>query len=305
MAFEVGKVAYSLLCTPSGGIKRDVAVARKSADTYWIFTGNGTVPLELDWFRRNQGDYDVTIRDRSKHYAALGLFGPNARNVLEKVTPNQIGNAAFPHYTWQNLEIGFANVYAMRISYVGELGWELHMPLDAALAVRDTLWEAGREWDLVQCGVGAMRSMRVEKGYRLWGADIYTEHNPYEAGMGWLVRLKKDNFIGKRALQIIRDEIKANGLKRRLVTLTIDDPAAILTGNEPVFASNGAARTPLGQVTSGGYGHSIGKYIAFAYLPIDYTRAGTQVEVEYLTRRFAATVTADCLFDPQNERMLM
>lgn len=305
MTFDVGKVVYSLLCTPKGGIKRDVAVARKSADAYWVFTGNGTLPLELDWFRRNRGDFAVTIRDQTKAYAALGLFGPNARNVLEKVTPNDVSNDAFPLYTWQNIEIGMSNVYAMRMSYVGELGWELHMPLDVALAVRDELWEAGREFGLVQCGVGAMRSMRVEKGYRLWGADIYTEHNPYEAGMGWLVRLKKDNFIGKKALQAIRADIKANGLKHRLVTITIDDPAAIPTGNEPVFGINGSTDQLLGRITSGGYGHSIGKYIGFAYLPIEHTKAGTQVEIEYLTRRFPATVTQDCLFDPKNERMLM
>ena len=303
MNFAVGKVVYSLLCTPKGGIKRDVAVARKSAETYWVFTGNGTLPLELDWFRRNRGDYAVTILDKAQTWAAIGLFGPNARKVLEQVTPNDVSNAAFPFYTWQNIEIGMANVYAMRISYVGELGWEFHMPMDVALAIRDELWQAGRDYDLVQCGIGAMRSMRVEKGYRVWGGDIYTEHNPYEAGMGWMVKLKKDNFIGKSALKAIHQEIKANGLKRRLVTITIDDPAAVPTGNEPVFGVNGSAEKMLGQITSGGYGHSVGKYVGFGYLPIDYTQPGTQLEIEYLTKRYPATVAADCLFDPDNARM--
>ena len=178
------------------------------------------------------------------------------------------------------------------------------MPMDQALSVRDELWEAGQEFGLVQCGVGAMRSMRVEKGYRVWGGDIYTEHNPYEAGMGWMVKLKKESdFVGKEALTAIRADIKANGLKRRLVTITIDSPAAVPTGNEPVYGTNGSSGKVVGQITTGGYGYSIGKYIAFGYLPIEYTKPGTKLEVEYLTERYPAMVEEDCLFDPQNERL--
>ena len=304
MNFEVGSVVYSLLCTHKGGIKRDVAVARKADNSYWIFTGNATLPLEMDWFKRHVGQHDVSISEKSRTWAAIGLFGPNARKVLEKVTPNDVSNDRFPFYTWQNIEIGMSEVYAMRISYVGELGWEFHMPMDQALMVRDQLWEAGREFDLVQCGLGAMRSMRVEKGYRVWGGDIYTEHHPYEAGMGWMVKLKKESdFIGKAALKAIRADIKANGLKRRLVTIAIDDPAAIPTGNEPVYGTNGSTDKLLGQITSGAYGYSVGKFVGFGYLPLEYTQPGTEVEVEYLTKRYSATVTEDCLFDPQNERM--
>ncbi|MEM8856701.1 MAG: FAD-dependent oxidoreductase [Chloroflexota bacterium] len=304
MDFAEGDVVYSLLCTPKGGIKRDVAVARKSADKYWVFTGNGTLPLEKAWFEQHAEGFDVAISEKSKTHSAIGLFGPNARKVLEKVTPKDVSNDAFPFYTWQNIEIGMANVFAMRISYVGELGWEFHMPMDQALAIRDELWEAGQEFGLVQCGVGAMRSMRVEKGYRVWGGDIYTEHNPYEAGMGWMVKLKKkSDFVGKEALTAIRADIKAHGLKRRLVTISIDSPAAVPTGNEPVFGTNGSSGKVVGQITTGGYGYSIGKYIAFGYLPIEYTKPGTQLEIEYLTERYPAQVEADCLFDPQNERM--
>lgn len=295
MNIPVGRVTYTLLCTPKGGIKRDITAARLAENRYWFFTGNGTLPLELDWFRRHASGYTVTIRDLSHSYAALGLFGPNARHILQKVTPNNVSNDAFPFYSWQTLEIGMATVYAMRISYVGELGWELHMPMDVALAVRDELWTAGREFDLVSCGVGAMRSMRVEKGYRLWGSDIYTEHNPYEAGMGWMVKLNKGEFIGREALQTI----KSQPLSRRLVTLTLDDPNVMPTGNEPVF-SNG---TCIGQITSGNYGYNLGKYIAFGYLPLPHTQPGTQLEIEYLAQRYPATVTADALFDAANERM--
>jgi len=127
MDFAEGKVVYSLLCTPKGGIKRDVAVARKSAHTYWVFTGNGTLPLEMAWLQHHRGDYSIHISEKSKTWAAIGLFGPHARDLLAQVTPNDVSNEAFPFYTWQNIEIGLATVYAMGLSYVGELGWEFHM----------------------------------------------------------------------------------------------------------------------------------------------------------------------------------
>lgn len=295
MDIRVGRVTYTLLCTPKGGIKRDVAVARLAEDKYWLCTGIGTLPQELDWLERLAEGYDVTVRSEAQNYAAIGLFGPNARNVLQQVTNADLSNDAFPFYTWQHIEIGMATVYAMRISYVGELGWELHMPMEDALAVYEQLWDAGREFDLVQCGVGAMRSMRFEKGYRLWGSDIYTEHNPYEAGMGWLVKLKKDDFVGKDALTKLKNE----PLTRQLVVLTLDDPNAVVTGNEPIF-SNGDM---LGQITSGNYGYSVGKYIAFGYVPPAFAKAGTELEVEYLGGRFTAVVAPDALFDAKNGRM--
>ncbi len=295
MDIKVGRVTYTLLCTPNGGIKRDVAVSRLADDHYWMFTGNATLPQEFDWLRRLSDGYDITLQDHSQNYAAIGLFGPNARKVLEKVTTNDVSNEAFPFYTWQTIEIGMASVYAMRISYVGELGWEFHLPMDAALAVYDELWEAGREFGLTPAGTGAMRSMRLEKGYRVWGGDINTEHNPYEAGMGWLVKLNKGDFVGRDALA----KIKEQPLTRRLVTITINDPNAVVTGNEPIF-DNG---TCIGQITTGNYGYNIGKYIALGYVPLAYTEPGTQLEIEYLTDRFPAVVTEDVLFDPKNERM--
>ena len=307
MDIPAGRVTYTLLCTPNGGIKRDLAVARLADDRYWFFTGNGTLPQEVDWLQRLAATHPaaqpITIRDHSQNYAALGLFGPNARGVLEQVTPNDVSNDAFPFYTWQTIEVGAAIVYAMRISYVGELGWELHMPMDVALAVRDELWEAGRDFGLVSCGVGAMRSMRLEKGYRLWGGDIDTTHNPYEAGMGWLVKLKKGDFVGRDALV----ELKKQEPTRRLVTLTLDDPNAVVTGNEPIFVaslngnrSNGHC---IGQITSGNFGYSVGKYVALGYVPPANAEPGTQLEVEYLAERFPAVVAEDVLFDPRNERM--
>ena len=298
MDIPVGRVTYTLWCTPKGGIKRDLAAARIAEDRYWFFTGAGTLPLELAWLQHFASGRAITVRDLSQSYAALGLFGPNARKILEKVTPNDVSNEAFPFYTWQTIEIGMTQVYAMRISYVGELGWELHMSMDVALAVRDELWEAGRDLGLISCGVGAMRSMRLEKGYRLWGGDIYTEHNPYEASMDWLVKLKKGDFIGRDALVALKQE----KLSRRLVTITLDDPNAVLTGNEPIFAASSNSNSDsngscIGQITSGNYGYSVGKYVAMGYLQTDYARPGTRLEVEYLAERHSAVVAEDVLFD--------
>ncbi len=300
MDMPIGNVQYTLLCTQSGGIKRDLAAARMADDHYRMFTGQGTLPQELDWLQRLARDkFDVRVSDGSAQHATLGLMGPNARRVLEKVTPNDVSNEAFPFYTWQKIEIGMAEVFAMRISYVGELGYELYVSPDQALAVRDLLWEAGREFDIIGAGVGAMRSMRFEKGYRLFGADIYTEHNPYEAGMGWMVKLKKGDFVGRNALQKIRADVRENGFSRRLVTLLIDDPNAVVMGNEPVYDGDKV----IGQITSGNYGYSVGKYVAFGYVPPAYASAGTTLAVEFMNKRFAATVGADAQFDPKNERM--
>ncbi|MDX1522301.1 MAG: aminomethyltransferase family protein, partial [Anaerolineae bacterium] len=185
--------------------------------------------------------------------------------------------------------------FAMRLSYVGELGWEFHLPPDVALAVRDELWTAGREFGLIAAGVGAMRSMRLEKGYRLWGADITTEDNPFEAGMGWMVKLNKGEFVGREALCQLSEQPPT----RRLVTLTVDDPNAVVTGNEPIF-ENGRC---IGRVTSGNFGYSVGKIIALGYLPPEFAQPGTRLEIEYLGDRYPAVVAQDVLFDPSNARM--
>ena len=216
--------------------------------------------------------------------------------VLEKVTPNDVGNDAFPFYTWQRIEIGMAKVYAMRISYVGELGWEIHMTPDVALAVYDDIFAAGQEYNITPVGLGAMRNMRVEKGYRVWGADINTEYNPFEAGMSWLVKLKKkSDFIGKAALS----ELKTQALERRLITLAIDDVNAVVTGNEPVFYQGEC----ISYITSAGHAYSLGCIVAFAYVPIAQAVQGVELEVEYLGGRYVARVIQDVPFDPDNEGM--
>lgn len=292
----VGSVIYTLWLTPKGGIKRDLTVARLAPDCFWMFVGEGTLPQDLAWVRAMAPhDGTVYIHDISNSFTALGLWGPNARKVLAKVTHTDLSNEAFPYFSSQWIEIGAARVLALRISYAGELGWELHIPMDQALLVWDLLWEAGREFDLAPAGLGAFDSLRLEKGYRLWGKDIYTEYNPYEAGMGWTVRLKKDKFIGREACL----ELKEKTLKKRLCCLTMQKPGAVALGYEPIF--NNA--TCIGHVTSANFGYSVQKFILYAYLPVAHAAEGTELEVEHAGRRWAATVSRDPQFDPQMRRL--
>lgn len=295
MGIDVGQVTYTLLCTPNGGIKRDMAVSRLGEKRYWLFTGSGTLPQEIDWLQRLRGDFAVDIRDLSQNYGTIGLFGAGARDVLQAATPDDVCNDAFPFYSWQMIEIGMARLYAQRISYVGELGWELYVEPDAAGHVWDVLWEAGQQFGVVAAGVGAMRSMRCEKGYRLWGSDMHTETNPYEAGMEWLVKLKKGDFVGRDALL----KLKREPLERQLVTILIDDAEAAVTGNEPILV-NGHC---IGQVMSGNFGYSVGKYIAFGYVPVEFSAVGTVLEIEYLGKQFRAIIGENCMFDRGNVRL--
>jgi dimethylglycine oxidase len=225
----------------------------------------------------------------------LGIWGPNARAILQKVSSADLGNGGFPYYTGQWIEIGMARVYAMRISYAGELGWELHIPIDSSLPVWDLVWGAGRDFQMIAAGMGAFDSLRLEKGYRLWGGDIYTEYNVYEAGLGWTAKMSKPDFVGKGATA----SAKAAGLKKKLICLTLTDPQATLQGYEAIFAGD----HNIGHVTTANMGYSVGKYIAYAYVPKEFSAEGTQLDVLYFNQRFSAVVTKEPLYDPTMSRL--
>jgi glycine cleavage system aminomethyltransferase T len=196
--------------------------------------------------------------------------------------------------TARPIHVGEVPVLAQRISYVGELGWELYGPTESGARVWDLLFAAGREHGLIAAGLGAFDSLRLEKGYRLWGQDIHTEHDPLEAGLGFAVRWDKE-FTGKTALEAIRDA----GPASRLVAMTLDDDRHVVLGKEPILHDGRV----VSYVTSANYGYSIGRGIVYGYLPVDLAVEGTSVEVEYLGDRYAATVAADPLFDPKGERL--
>jgi glycine cleavage system aminomethyltransferase T len=293
----VGSIVYTAALTPRGGIRLDLTIARKERELFRVVTGGGSGQHDLAWLRAQVRDGErVTITERTGSLFALGLWGPRARDVLTAVTEADVSNDAFPYMTARYLNVGEVGpVWAQRISYAGELGWELYGQFAMGQRAWDLLWEAGREHGIVAAGGGAFDSLRLEKGYRLWGQDIHTEHDPLEAGLGFAVRWDKD-FQGRQALERIRDD---GGPAARLTCMTLDDPAAVVMGKEPIFADGSV----VSYVTSAAYGFSIGRGIVYGYLQADLAVEGTQVEVEYFGQSIAATVTAEPLWDPKGERL--
>jgi glycine cleavage system aminomethyltransferase T/glycine/D-amino acid oxidase-like deaminating enzyme len=290
----VGALVYTSMLTARGGIRCDLTVARKADELFRLVTGGGSGQHDLAWLRAQiRDDERVTVTERTGGLFALGLWGPRARDVLEAVTDADVSNDAFPYMTGRYLNVGEVGpVWAQRISYVGELGWELYGQIAMGDRVWELLWEAGRDAGLVAAGLGAFDTLRLEKGYRLWGQDIDTERDPISAGLGFAVKTNGRNFQGRAALE-------TRTATHVLACLTLDDPAAVVLGKEPVRVGGEA----VGYVTSAGYGYTVGRGIAYAYLPAGAAVEGAKAEIEYLGERYAATVSAEPLVDPKGERL--
>ena len=291
-----GRVTYTAMLDQAGGIKCDLTVTRLAEDRFLVVTGGAMGLHDLGWMRKNlSDDGTVTVSDVSAAQCCIGVWGPKARELMTQVCNDDLTNDGFPYLSARRITVGEVPALAVRISYVGELGWELYGPTEQGLKLWDTLWEAGQSLGVVAAGGGAFDSLRLEKGYRLWGQDIHTEYNPYEAGTGFAVRLKKGDFIGREALVRARSE----GLTRMLCCMTLDDPDAVVMGKEPILHADDV----LGYVTSAGYGYTIGRGIVYGYLPAEHSQVGTRVDVLYFGERRAATVAAEPLFDPTMERL--
>jgi dimethylglycine oxidase len=289
----IGKVTYTAMLTARGGIRCDVTVTRLAADRFLLITGGASGMHDLAWLRGHlPDDNSVQIRDRTSAHCCLGLWGPRARDLLRRVCADDLSHAGFPYFTARQIIVGHVPVWAARVSYVGELGWELYTPTEYGGALWDALWEAGQPLGLTAAGGGAFDSLRLEKGYRLWGADIHTEYTPYEAGLGFAVNLKKGDFLGRGAL--VRS--KAEGIACRLCCLTFDDPRVVVMGKEPILDGDHL----LGYVTSANYGYAVGASIAYGYLPTAYATPGTPVAVQFFGTRYPATVAREPLYDPTN-----
>ncbi len=289
-----GSLIYTQFLNARGGIESDVTICRMNAHLFTVITGSNFVASDLGWMRMHlPDDGSVTVEEITDRWAVLGLWGPRARAVLQVLTSADLSNSAFPYMTAQTVEIGKNEVWAQRVTYVGELGWELYLHRDHAGEVWDALMDAGQAHGLRPAGYKALESLRLEKGYRYWSADITPQENPLEAGLGFCVKFKKD-FIGREVLL----KIKAEGLKRKLSTITID-PRALIYGGEPVYAEGQL----LGRLRSGGYGYTVGQTIGLVYLPLALTPLGTRLEVEAFGERFPAEVAPDVLYDPNGERV--
>ncbi|MCZ6632195.1 MAG: FAD-dependent oxidoreductase [bacterium] len=292
----VGKIIYTSMLNKNGGIQCDLTITRLGSDLFLVLAGGATGLRDLAWMRlQAPADGSVQITDITSNYCGLGLWGPRGRDVLQQVCDNDISNQAFPYFTAGRLTIDLVPALALRLSYVGELGWEIYTPTEYGLRLWDILWEAGLSSGMIALGGGAFDSLRLEKGYRLWGADIHTEYTPYEAGLAWMVDFNKGDFLGREALL----RIQAQGVSRKLCCMTLDDPDAVILGKEPIFADGRV----LGYVTSTNRGYTVDKHIAYGYLPVPYARQGTRVEVEYFGERYKATVVKEPLYDPERRRM--
>ena len=255
-----GRLTYTQLLNTRGGIEADLTVARLSDDRFYVVSGTGFRTHDLAWIREHvpQGA-NVRIDDITEAYGTLSLMGPHARDVLASVTDADVSNETFRFGHVREIEIAGAAVLALRVTYVGELGWELHIPIEATGEVFDALMEAGKPWEIRPIGYRALESLRLEKGYRAWGSDITPNDTPFEAGLGWAVKHNSNTgFIGEAALTALAGQ----PLPKRFAGFVIDDPDALLLGRETILRNG----EPVGYLTSGGYGYTIGKSIGYGYV---------------------------------------
>jgi sarcosine dehydrogenase len=302
VAKPVGSLVYTQMLNDKGGIECDLTCARIAEDDYYIVTGTGFATHDFDWIARNiPGDLHAELVDVTSAYSVLSLMGPNARAVLEKVTSSDVSNAGFPFGRVTTIGIAGCPVRALRITYVGELGYELHVPIEYATTVYDALMAAGNPFHLVNAGYRAIESCRLEKGYRAWGSDIGPDHTPIEAGLGWAVKTKKATpFRGREAIE----RQLSSGVKKMLACFVPDDPDVVLLGRETIYRDG----KRVGWLSSGGFGYTIGKAIGYGYVrdaegvTEDFVLSGTY-ELDVARARVPCRVSLTPLYDAEMARV--
>jgi 4-methylaminobutanoate oxidase (formaldehyde-forming) len=284
-----------------GGFESDLTVIRLTADQFYIITGTSQTTRDFDWIKRNiEATEQVEMTDVTNAYSVIGVMGPNSRHLFSNVTDTDLSNAAFPFLTARNIEIGKATVRAVRITYVGELGWELHVPVEQASLVYEALMAAGKDFGVANAGHYAINSLRLEKGYRAWGAELSPDDSPLEAGLGFAIDWSKP-FLGREAL------LKQKQLprKRQLVIFVLEDPAPTLWGSEPIYRDG----EPVGYTTSGSYGHTVGGAVAMGYVNnsagvnSDFIKSG-RFEINVSGERISARAYLRPPYDPERKRIL-
>lgn len=301
MSVAPGRVIYTGMLNVKGGYESDCTVFRHAMDDYLIVTGTAQSVRDRDWITRNLHDEQVFIDDVTEGIAVLALAGPKARDLLAAVSDSDLSNTAFPYMSWRDIVVGRWSARAARLSYVGELGWELYMPTGFAVAVYDMLFKAGGEFGLRNAGTTAMTCLRLEKGYRAWGHDLTPETTPLEAGLGFAAKIDLSTpFIGQGALRRQREE----GLRRRLVTFTLDDREALAIGGEPILWNGDF----VGQLSSAAFGHTVDRTVAIGLVQAGETNVDDMVaaggfEIEIASERFATGASFQAPYDPGGERL--
>ena len=294
----VGSAVYTQFLNTHGGVEADLTITRLGEDRFWVITGSAFIANDLGWIQMHVDEKDgaVNIRDITTNWACLAMWGPKSRDVLKKITTNDISNNAHPYLQTKPIDINGVTVLAQRVSYVGELGWELYIPTNRALLVWDALLKAGKEFSIEVGGYKVLDSLRLEKGYRYYTADVTMLETPYEGGLGFCVHLDKGDFIGKDALV----KQKQEGLKRKLCTLILDgNEYTQIYGGEAIYHDGKV----ISRVRSGGFGFTLKKNILYAYLPTELAKTGTRFELNLIEGRRQGEVTATVLFDPKGEHL--
>jgi 4-methylaminobutanoate oxidase (formaldehyde-forming) len=292
----VGHIIYTAMLNSRGGIECDVTVLRLADEHFRITTGSAFGRHDLAWIRINTPpNMAVQIEDVTSNYACLGLFGPRARDILARATQDDVSNAHFPYMRAKQIVIGAVPALALRVTYVGELGWEIYCPMEYGQRLWDILWGSGQEDGMVAAGYRAIDTLRLEKGYRYWSTDVGPDYTPYEAGLGFAVKLDKGDFIGREALL----KQKKAGIQRKLCCLVLAESSAIVLGNEPIHDGDEV----VGWLSSGGYGYAVEKSIAFGYLPMRLTAANTSLTIDLFGERKEAIVVEEPLWDAAGSRI--
>ena len=293
-----GSLIYTQMLNETGGIECDLTVARVSDNEFYIVTGTGYRQHDFSWIERNIPEgLNVDIKDITQDWGVLSLMGPNARSVLEKCTKDDVSNEAFPFATIKNINIAGHNIRALRVTYVGELGWELHMPIGDMVSVYSSLMEEGNEFGIMDAGYRAIESLRLEKGYLAWSSDLTPDHSPIDARMAWAVKLNTDiDFKGRKALEAS----KAQGKVKQMACFTVADSSKILLGRETIYRNG----EKVGYLSSGGWGYTLETNIGYGYVKdeagIDkaYLESGTY-ELEIACERVKCEIHLKPLYDPE------
>ncbi len=299
-----GTATYTQLCNKRGGIEADVTIIRRSSDCFWLITGSGLGVRDRHWIESNLTIYLsrtsaresnlVTIRDITSGHGVINLAGPLARKVLQKVCDEDVSHEAFPFMSAKDIRIGYAPALAYRVTYIGELGWELYISSEYMQYAYEELQKAGQEFNIMNIGYRAIDSLRLEKRYLAWGVDISPDYNPFEAGLQFLIDWHKGDFVGAEALA----KIKQQGVRRKLVCLVLDNPLPVF-GGEAIF-SDGEV---VAQATSGNFSYSTGNSLVLAYLPVDVLD-NHEFRVESFGEQSPATVVKGAIYDPERKKIL-